>query len=389
MKLVELRLPGQNLPMTLVEARTDTGLVGVGGCEAPVAAIRPIIEGYPWRLGDLVKGRDPREVGRLWTEMVHAIGWQGGLVLHAAAALDMALWDLAGKAQNAPLHTLFGGAVQSRVMAYASGTAFDLTHYKPGTEPPLKSSDQLANESRECIRAGFGAIKFGWGNHFSPEDLERLDAIRAAIGPDIRLMIDFGAPSYFEPGVSPKNAIAIARLLEKYNVYFFEEPLLPHDYGGYAQVTRRSRTLIAGGEMLCHAYQFERFLDSHGLDVIQPDAYRIGVTQTLQVARRANERGILCVPHSPWSALALAAHVNVLACVPNGVMVEFPAPSLFRDTRHHGEVTRINNQEIVSHPLKLRDGYLPLPSEPGLGVGALNHDAINRAESLAAQGLER
>src|ERR1700685_2688437 len=88
MKIVELRLPGQNLPMTLVEALTDTGLVGVGGCEAQVAAIRPIIEGYPWRLGDLVKGRDPRDVGRLWTEMVHAIGWQSGLVLHAAAALD-------------------------------------------------------------------------------------------------------------------------------------------------------------------------------------------------------------------------------------------------------------------------------------------------------------
>ena len=157
-------------------------------------------------------------------------------------------------------------------------------------------------------------------------------------------MIDFGGPAYFGAGITAKSAAHIASLLEKYNVYFLEEPLPPHDVEGHAELTRHSRTLIASGEMLCHGYEFDRFLDHHAVDVIQPDAYRIGVSQMLRIARRANDLGILCVPHSPWSALALASHINVLATVPNGVMTEFPAPSLFRDTRRHGEMVLINNQ---------------------------------------------
>ena len=125
------------------------------------------------------------------------------------------------------------------------------------------------------------------------------------------------------------------------------------------------------------------------MDVIQPDAYRIGISQMLRVARRANELGILCVPHSPWSALALAAHVNVLATVPNGIMTEFPAPSLFRDTRRHGEMVRINNQQIVSNALQPEDGFISLPRLPGLGVGQFNAEAIARIEDLAAEGFER
>jgi D-galactarolactone cycloisomerase len=389
MKIAEVRIPGQNLPMTLVEVRSDTGLIGIGGCEAPVAAIRPILKGSPWRLADLLIGREIGEIDGLWQSMVEAIELQGGVAVRAAAALDMALWDLAGKAQGVPLYKLFGGAVQPAVMAYASGTAFDLTHYRPGTEPPFKSAEQLAAESEECARAGFRAVKFGWGDHFSPQDEDRLAAIRKAIGPDVRLMIDFGCPAYFGPDVTPSKAIKMAALLEKYDVYFLEEPLLPYDSLGHAEIAREARTLIASGEMLCHEYEFDRFICQHSVDVIQPDAYRIGVTQTLRVARKANEWGILCVPHSPWSALAVAAHVNVMASVPNGVMVEYPSPSLFRDTPRHGLVTRLNNEQIVTSPLRPDRGMLPLPTNPGLGVGRFNYDVIARIELLAAEGLER
>ncbi len=389
MKISSIRILGQKLPMTLVEVKSDDGHVGIGGCEAPVSVIRPIIENYPWRLADIVAHRSPEDVARIWADLVEATQWQGGLVVYAAGALDMAIWDLLGKVRGVPLYKLFGGAVQENVMVYASGTAFDLTDYKPGIEPPLKSPQRLASESRECVAAGFHAIKFGWGNHFAAEDEERLAAIREAIGPRVRLMVDFGCPAFFGPGVSSKSAAKIAALLEKYDVYFLEEPLPPHDYEGHAELTRNSRTLMASGEMLCHGYEFDRFLDRHAVDVIQPDAYRIGVSQLLRVARRANELGIFCVPHSPWSALALAAHVHVLATVACGIMMEYPAPSLFRDTRRHGELVRINNQQIISSPLVLNGGYVSLPQQAGLGVGQLNHDAIARVEALAAEGFER
>jgi D-galactarolactone cycloisomerase len=389
MKITAIKILGKKLPFTILEVHSDSGLIGIGGCEAPMSATKSVIEDHPWRLANILIGQDPSHVGVLWPKLVQAIEWQGGLALNAAGALDMALWDLFGKARALPLHELFGGAVQPKVMVYASGTAYDLANYRPGTEPPHKSADRLASEASECVRLGFRAVKFGWGDHFAPSDENRIAAIRQAIGPEIRLMIDFGCPAYFGAGVTPKSAAKIARLLEKYNVYFLEEPLAPHDAEGHAELSRESRTLIASGEMLCHSYEFDRFLHQHAVDVIQPDAYRVGVSEMLRVARRANERGILCVPHSPWSALALAAHVNVLATVPNGVMTEFPAPTLFRDTRRHGEMVKINNQQIVSNALQPEDGFISLPRMPGLGIGQFDADAIVRIETLAAEGFER
>jgi D-galactarolactone cycloisomerase len=283
---------------------------------------------------------------------------------------------------------VFGGALQHHVMVYASATAFDLTH---GLAPPLrfKSTERLVGEARARVQEGFKAIKFGWGNHFEPEDEERLAAIREAIGPGVRFMIDFGGPDYFLPGVTPESAERIARSLEKYDVYFLEEPLPPYDFDGYQALTRAARTRIATGEMLCHGYEFDRLINRRAIDVIQPDAYRIGITQTLRIARRADEAGILCIPHSPWSALAVAAHVNVVAKVAGGAMIEYPAPSLYDDTVRHGEVVRLNAGEIVTRPLRPVDGHIPLPVRPGLGVGKFNPEAIERIASLAAEGLER
>ena len=389
MKIDRVRVLGTQLPFTLVEVHSDGGLIGIGGCEAPMSTTQHIIKGAPWRLANILVGQDPMHVAALWMKLVQAIEWQGGLALNAAGALDMAVWDLIGKVQGAPLHEIFGGKVQSRVMVYASGTAYDLTSYRPGTEPPLKSATQLAAEATECVRLGFRAVKFGWGNHFGSLDEERLAAIRQAIGPDVRLMIDFGCPAYFGAGVTPKSAARIAATLEKYDVYFLEEPLAPHDAEGHAALTREARTFIASGEMLCHGYEFDRFLNQHAVDVIQPDAYRVGVSEMLRVARRANELGILSVPHSPWSALALAAHVNVLATVQCGVMTEFPSPSLFRDTRRYGEMVRINNQMIVSNALQPEDGFISVPRLPGLGVGQFSAEAISRIETLATEGFER
>ena len=117
-----------------------------------------IMEEPPWRLAEILVGQNPIDVGALWTRMLQAIEWQGGLALNAAGALDMAVWDLIGKMHGLPLYKLFGGEVQPRVMVYASGTAYDLTHYRPGIEPPHKSADQLAAESRECVQLGFHAV---------------------------------------------------------------------------------------------------------------------------------------------------------------------------------------------------------------------------------------
>jgi D-galactarolactone cycloisomerase len=388
MKVEAIRLLGEQLPMTLVEVIADDGTIGIGGADAPSHILRPLIERGPWNLARLVRGRDPLEHQQIADEMFRATLGQSGLIAHAQAALDMALWDLNAKLAGKPLHKLFGSAVQNRIMPYASATAFDLTR---GLAFPLrfKATERLISEARERVQEGFRAIKFGWGNHFEPEEVERIAAIRAAIGPEVRLMLDFGGPDYFDAGVSPASAHRIMQLLEPYDIFFFEEPLLPYDADGFLELKRSSRVRIATGEMLCREWEFDPFLETKAVDVIQPDAYRIGITPTLSIARRAETAGILCVPHSPWSALAVASHVHILATVSTGAMVEFPSPSLYTDTVRHGELIRLANGGMVETPLQPQDGFLHLPDRPGLGLGQFRSEAIERMEALTGKGLER
>jgi L-alanine-DL-glutamate epimerase-like enolase superfamily enzyme len=388
MRVESIRLLGERLPMTLVEVVAEDGTIGIGGADAPVRALRPIIEQPPWQLARLVRDRDPHDIQRLHEEMCRATFGQGGLVAHAQAGLDMALWDLNGKLERRPLYRLLGKAVQKRVMPYASATAFDLTD---GLTYPLrfKTTDRLVSEACDRLREGFRAIKFGWGNHFHRKDLERIGAIRSAIGPDVRLMLDFGGPDYFDAGVNPKSAARITSLLEPYDIFFFEEPLPPNDIQGYVSLKQCARTRIATGEMLCREWEFQQLIEARAVDVIQPDAYRIGITAMRSVARGAEDAGMLCVPHSPWSALAIAAHVHILATLSNGIMVEFPSPSLYNDTVRHGALIRLATSDLVESPLVPRDGFLELPDQPGLGLGGFRHDVVREMEAIAEKGLER
>jgi L-alanine-DL-glutamate epimerase-like enolase superfamily enzyme len=388
MKVEAVRLLGERLPMTLVEVIADDGTIGIGGADAPSQILRPLIEQEPWNLARMICGRDPTDHLHIADEMFRATLGQSGLIVYAQAALDMALWDLNAKLVGRPLHELFGAAVQNRIMPYASATAFDLTG---GLVPPLrfKTTERLVSEASERVREGFRAIKFGWGNHFEPKDIERISAIRAAIGPEVRLMLDFGGPDYFDAGVSSESAMRITHLLEPYDIFFFEEPLAPYDADGFLELKRSSRIRIATGEMLCREWEFDRFLTTRAVDVIQPDAYRIGITATLAIARRTETAGILCIPHSPWSALAIAAHVHILSTVATGVMVEFPSPSLYTDTVRHGELIQLANGRMVDTPFQPQDGYLNLPDRPGLGLGQFRSEAIKRMESLTRKGLER
>ena len=193
----------------------------------------------------------------------------------------------------------------------------------------------MAAESRALVRQGFRAIKFGWGNHFRTEDEERLAAIRQAIGPDTRLMLDIGCPAYWTPGWNLKEAIRATRFLEAFDLYFVEEPMPPFDLDGYAALTQAVEVKIASGESLSTTQDFQHFIDRRALDVVQPDAAQMGVTQCHYVARRGEEAGLLCIPHSPWSATVVAAHLHILSSVTNGAMVEYPGWEALREESTH------------------------------------------------------
>jgi D-galactarolactone cycloisomerase len=282
-----------------------------------------------------------------------------------------------------PIHELLGGAAQSRVMAYASATALLA---RPDGAWDRKTPDHLVNEIRRYAQQGYRAIKFGWGNHFTPEDQQILAAMRQAIGPDIRLMLDFGNPAYWAPGWYAQRALAVAKVCEEHGIYFLEEPLPPHDVDGFAELSKAAIVRIATGEMLCAPHEFTPFVDRRAADILQPDAARIGITPFVEVARRADQAGIPTVPHSPWSALAIAAHVNVLATLSSCEMVESPADGLYTDEGHFwGETTRIMTDQIVETPLKVVGGLINLPRSPGLGVGGFVPAAVERLKSLAQE----
>lgn len=395
MRIADVRVLSQSHSIALVEVQTDDGLTGIGVTQSPANVIAAIIEEGAGGLRNMVLGEDPQDTGRLWRKMFVEWGAQrgrgaaGGLAVNAMAAIDMALWDIVGKAQGLPLYKVLGGAVQPQVMVYASATAFDLNTTMPGSVWRHKSTDALVQESKTYVEQGFKAIKYGWGNHFDPEDEEKLAAIREAIGPEVRLMLDFGCPAYWTPGWTVKQAIQAARTVEPYDLYFLEEMLPPYDVEGFAALTGAVDVQIASGESLCTTYECQRFIDGRALDIIQADAAQMGITQVYQVARSAEAAGILCIPHSPWSAPIVSSHLHILSTVPNGPIIEYPAYASFEEGSRRQKIVRMYHEAIVEEQLVIKDGFLQLPTSPGLGLGGFVPEAIAELEALVGEGDER
>ena len=390
MKITGIRVRGGPLRhLSFVEVTTDEGCIGIGTAGAPSQVIAPIAVDGPGSLLDLIRGEDPRDTEALWRRMFR--GWQanrgrggeGGMAVNAMAAVDMALWDLKGKAANEPLYRTLGGAVQPRMMAYASATAFTADSVKAGRWVQ-KSTEMLVEEAASYRRHGFKAVKFGWSNYFSAADAEKMAAIREALGPDLRLMFDFGCPAYWTPGWNVAAAVRAARMVEQVNGYFLEEPMSPQDVEGHAALAAAVDVNIATGESLSTLTEFRRYIERRAVDILQPDAAQIGVTQFRDVARACEQASILVVPHSPWSAIVVAAHLHVLSGVGNAPMIEYPAPSLLEGPR--GRITRLAHQGIIERPLEFRDGYLELPDRPGLGLGNYVSEGLDEIEAVGAEG---
>lgn len=372
---------------TLVELVAGDGTTGIGLTQSAYDYIAPIIERGPYPLAPMLIGEDPREPRRLWSRMfirfgaAKGRGSESGLAVNAMAALDMAIWDLAGKLLDLPLHALLGGTVRDSIPAYASSSLFVSSSYESsGTEADwrIKSPDQLRDECRSYVLDGFRAVKFGWGNNFTAADEDRLAAMREALGPETRLMIDFGCPAYWTPGWNAAAAIRAARVLERYGVYFMEEPMPPQDVAGHAAVAAAVDVNIATGESLTLVEEFERYIDARALDIVQPDAAQLGITQLVQIARRAETAGILCIPHSPWSALCVAAHTNACLTVRNSALIEYPAMASFEPGSTTAIATAFYQWELVEHPPELEDGLLRPSNRPGLGLGGFRREALER-----------
>lgn len=335
----------------IVRIQTDAGVTGYADIETQPHVARAIVEapsegatpGFQG-LRSVLLGEDPFEVERLWQKMYLASVYYGrrGAAIQVMSGIDIALWDIVGKAVRQPVYKLLGGGYRDKVRAYAS------TLFRP--EPAA-----IVEACRQYVDQGFTAVKFGWG--VFGQDLERdvclVEAARRALGDRNDLLVDAGWLVHR----TPKEAIALVRRLEPYRPFFVEELLHPEDYDGYAQLAGAVDTLIACGEQESTEWGFRMLIERGKIDVVQPDISRCGgFTTARKIVHMTELHNRLCVPHAWISDLLTAASLHLNAFMRRSVFVEFNVTS--------GPLSR----EICRNPIRMRDGFIDVPQGPGLGV---------------------
>jgi D-galactarolactone cycloisomerase len=343
--------PAENLH-TLLEVHTDEGLVGLGS----VYTSTPLVEAALALLRPHLIGECAIEPERVAEKLHQLTFWQGrgGSVTHAISGIDIALWDLLGKATGQPVARLLGGYYRDRIKPYGS-ILFD--------EP-----ERLRETLQQVTARGFRAVKLGWapfGRVSGALDEQLVRTARETVGPDVEIMVDAGGSEGFWPH-GYKWALNTARMLADYNVTWFEEALPPDDLEGYVKLREHAPVRIATGEVLTRRQSFRPWLEQGAVDIIQPDATKVGgLSEMRRIAWMAQEHNILLVSHGWNTAVGLAADLHLAAAMPVARWVEYLTPSPYIE-------------EIVAEPFRLdADGMLPIPTGPGLGI-AWNPDGLAR-----------
>ena len=329
----------------IVDVATDDGIVGQGlatGTPATAPILKSMIETI---IAPVIGGEDPRLTERLWWRMHQALPRRGGegLMRIATGAVDFALWDVKGKAMGVPVAALFGDR-RERVPTYAN-----CAHHLP--------VDKLAEWAAADVARGHRALKIRGTRSFVSlaEATERVRQVRAAIGPDVRLMVDVNGSWDVDSAVQQLKA------WEKYDVYWLEEPVPPHDIEGYARVRARAgQTLIAGGEQHVGVGEFRQLIAAQGIDVAQPNAAITGgITDWLRIYHLATAHS---VPVSPWNLQAI--HLHMAAGLPNVQWIEYFMP----DNALLAFQTQLLTGPALREAVTDEGVFLLAPDAPGLGL---------------------
>ena len=330
--------------LNAVFIHTDEGVtgLGLGGSMMVNEAIAPaIVDGLK---GHLI-GEDPFDNEKMWAAMwkPKLVG-RRGLTTRVISAIDIALWDLKGKICSQPLYKLLGGYTDKLPVYIAGG------YYEEG-----KGLKELAQEMEENLAMGVRAVKMKIGGVPINEDVERVRVAREAVGPDVKLLVDANnAYRYYE-------AIEIARKIEKYDIFWFEEPVEPDDYRGHAMIMQATSIPVATGENEYTRYGFRDLIEHNAVAIVNADAQVLGgVTEFMKVAALTQAYDLPIAPHGKQDV-----HVHLVAAIPNGLIVEYYA----------GHTDPMWNRMFQETLTLTDDGFLMPPDRPGLGV-ELNREAL-------------
>lgn len=342
----------------VVEIATDEGITGWGECYGPAAVNQALIE---TQYAPRVVGRDPFDVEVVWEDLHNRIKDYGasGFSIAAMSGIDIALWDIMGRATGKPVHKLIGGAQRSQVTAYATGLYFiDLD----------RLVEEAVEEALDYKEQGFQAIKMKIGLGDLKLDFRRVQAVREAIGPDVQLAVD--ANHCF----SVHQAIRLGRMLEPLDLMWFEEPIGPEDRAGYAEVTRALDMAVAGGENEFSRWGFRDIIAAKAMDIVQPDICAAGgFSELRKIATLASAFGVECVPHAWGSAIGLAATIQFLAALPDQPPAFRPMPPMLEFEQTQNPLRDL----LAREPIVQRRGIVQVPEGPGLGI-EIDRDVLLR-----------
>jgi L-alanine-DL-glutamate epimerase-like enolase superfamily enzyme len=341
----------------IVKVTTDAGITGIGEVDSSPLAVKGAIEG-PFShttatgLREVVVGEDPLETEYLWYKMYRANIYAGrrGIGIHAISGIDLALWDIKGKALGLPVWKLLGGGFHQKLRCYASSLF--------GCTP--QATHDLARRFRD---RGFTAVKFGWDpmGRDARTDVDLVRQGRKGLGDDADLLIDAGLVW------DAKTALQRARAFEEFNIFWLEEPLRPDDYEGYRKLSEATSIRIAAGEEESNRLSFLDLMDRGRIDVVQIDLTRCGgFTEAMKIASLAHDRGLVVANHGFTTYINVSAALHFLNSIPNALIVEFVAE----------EETNLR-EKITRQKLRAEDGFLRIPDAPGLGID-LDEEAVNK-----------
>jgi L-alanine-DL-glutamate epimerase-like enolase superfamily enzyme len=329
--------PRHHWDATIVRVRTDAGLTGVGSGDLMVG-----FAGHE----HLFVGQDALAIERHW-RILNNISFHYG----RCWPLDLALWDLAGKITRQPCWKLLGG-LSDRVRAYASS----------GT---LREPGKLADAAEAYLARGFAAMKIRFHRGDWRKDIKALEAVRKRVGSTFELMVDcnqgWRSPQDTYPPWSLKDAVTVARELEKLGVFWMEEPLHRGDRDGMRRLRDMTDLRIAGGEMTRELYEFRDLITQGALDVLQPDVALVGgITGLRRVAHMAADHNLLFTPHTWTNGMGVMANAQLAAGMADAPFLEFPydPPEWGLDRRDYMLASALDVDP---------DGYIVLPGRPGMG----------------------
>ena len=344
----------------LIEVILDNGLTGIGPCSFgsvsfELTFVKKLVDNV---FKPAVLGRDPFATEAIWMELYYGLVIRTygsrGVGVAILSAIDIALWDVKGKALDVPVYALLGGPVRGAVPAYASSVYWSTV-------------DESVASARAFVDRGYGALKVKVGGGFR-EDIERVEAIVDAVGPDVQVMVDANL------AYSRDTALRVGRELDRLHVLFFEEPISLDDVEGHGLLAAQLDTMIATGENLYTRWGFLPYIDA-GVDVVQPDSSRAGgISEARRVAELAAARNRLVAPHTFSDAFSLVANLHLALAVDAVFILEVD------------ETYNPLMRELVRNPTRVVDGEIAPPTAAGLGL-ELDRDWVSAHQYTGGQGI--